>query len=302
MKATRDSIPFTENTNLYNIPDLGQILVYQKDGISSVGFIDPILTPILVGAGTDLLVSLGSKAIGKLFGTSDSPNLDALLKKLIVDVANIIRETVDASDIRRATSQINSSIILLAEYSKSPSTFPERLKEAYFKSNDAVEELKMLLPASSAAYVLGVYTRISAIQQVALNTRSKEEVKNLQLYAEQSLPTLISAIDSLVSRTLARVGAVSLNVEIEYGEDPNHVRPPGLPTPKWKVYVCSYIYDGSVRSFRSKIESEAWSLANAQNAIDRGNVEAQFQLQFGSLLSKAQDIISKLSKWTLPKK
>jgi hypothetical protein len=283
---------FTGESMVYEIPNIGRILIKPNVNGGTVAFIDPVTDAILIQAGIDLLSSIGAKIFDKIFGGNDAIDLQKVLQNLILQMLDMLREVIDASDIRRATSVASAAATLLAEYGRSPDTVPTRLTDALSKSTEAVDELGRLLPTSASAYIFGVNTRLAALQQIVLNTNSEGEAENFRHYAKSCIPPLVAAQADLITRNRNRISPVAIRNE---SYDPNHFGPQGLPYVY--RYVGFYTLNGAEKTFVSKNENDARAAANAQHAIDAKAIDSEFDVKIGLVLSKSLENFQALTTW-----
>ena len=290
-----DLVKFTDQSGLLEVPGIGKLLLKKGDGKNSVALLDPITEKILIDAGIALLSSLGSAIFEKIFGKSEEIDFQKILRSLINEIVDLLREVVDASDIRRATSLASAAAVLLTEYNRSPETVPGRLTDAMSKSTEAVEELGRILPASVSAYVFAVYTRLAALQQIAIEQKSEGEAENFRAFAKSSIPLLLDAQAQLVARNSTRLSSVGSRVEYD---DPNHLKRGG-GLPPIKRYISYYTLDHAEKSFEATRPTDALAAANEQHKIDAVKISNEFDFKIGLVLSKTLENFNSLAAWSV---
>jgi hypothetical protein len=288
-----DVTRFTNNSDLIEVPGVGSLLLRKNGDRNAVAFLDPITQKILIELGQALLSSLGAAIFKKIFGKDESAELPSILRGLIHEIANLLSEIIDASEVRAATSQASAAATLLAEYSRSPETIPGRLNQALFMSTEAVDLLGRILPASASAYAFAAYTKLATLQQIVLETQSEGEAENFRAFASNTTLMLTEAYSQLIAKNSARITAVESRDE---SYDPNHLRPGGgLP---WvRRFVSFYTVDKSEKQFVAKVASDALAAANEQHKADSARIAEEFDFRVGLGLSKAIENFQALRTW-----
>lgn len=263
--------------------------------------LDPATIAALVEIGKALLINVGIKALSKWLGIDGSIDLKDLLRKILDEITSTVKLSINENEVRLAQDQINAVNVLLREYVNSPETSRFRLEESIVRSAVANETLARLLPLSSSGYVLGVLTRLAALQELALVSGTSGEQRNVGQYASDALPKMRGAFEQLLAMNDNRIGQIVIKVEHKRRFDFLRATHDGsadeniereIPEPKFWVTVVtvSYWADGITRNFSDeengstsgdRLKAQLLPQANQARDSDLQRVRVDFMSQVG---------------------
>jgi len=257
---------------------------------------DPATVAALWEIAKGILASLGAKALGKWLGLDGGVDLEAFLRGLISEIEQAIKGVLDARDIAAATAQVEAATILLNEYVRSPESSEYKLQAGDVESLKAVKELERLLPVSVNAYVFAALTRLSALQQRVLITRSDGDLENLAGFAQSCISRIDKASSDLTLANESRVSPIVMDFDPGEPGGLRIERPGGIP-PRYKA---TYYIDGIRRDFWSRNESEARSKAEASRQSDLDIIRREFNEKVRICIEETKRQMVAIRDWRLP--
>lgn len=258
--------------------------------------VDPATVAALWEVAKGILASLGAKALGKWLGLDGGIDLESFLRGLISEIEQAVKSVLDVRDIAAATAQVEAATILLNEYVRAPQTSEYKLQAGDVESLKAVKELERLLPLSVNAYVFAALTRISALQQRALITRSSGDLENLTGFTKSCLSRVEKASADLALANESRVSPIVMDYDPGEPGGFRLERPGGIPA----RYKATYYVDRIRRDFWSRNESEARSKAEASRQTDLEIVRGEFNEKVRGCLEETKRQMLAIADWKLP--
>ncbi|MEN5171567.1 hypothetical protein ABE427_02350 [Acinetobacter higginsii] len=218
--------------------------------------LDPETIALLVEIGKEILIGLGVKVLSKILGGDGGIDLKALLKKLLDEIFSTVKLALDQNEVKLAQDKLNAVNLLLREYQNSPESSLFRLQDSIVLSAVANETLLRLQPLSTSGYILGVITRLAALQEMANISGNESEHKNVGQYASEALPSLEEGFEQLFNINNNRIGQISTYIEHKLLPDvliapqQQHIEREPIGPKYWITLVTmTYNADGVIRSF-----------------------------------------------------
>jgi hypothetical protein len=300
------------------IEDVAYMATAKIDGRTIVSFqMDPATAAVLWEIGKGILSGLGAKALASLFGTSGTPDIEGLFRKLLLDIADVVKASINEAEVRQATSEMQGLSDLMQQYSTAPETSQFRLQKCISDCPQLLRRLESLLPLSASGYILGVLTQLAAAQEYALITRSQAEKEVVSKLALTSLPNLRSSLESLSAINESRVSQLTVDAKVITRFEPSPLtdeKKGGIDGWSWyhADVTVRYYVDGVPRQFykeerewpqmqsaKAQIDSLVQSLsaqATSARVVDLDRIRIDFMSRVGISVAQSIQNIEKIAK------